>query len=178
MESYIEGLYYIPNFIDDEELAAIYEEINNADFQPISNKSRVVAQYGYKYHYLGNIKPTLTATIPDLLCEIATAERLAPYITLNENLDQLIINKYATNQSISAHCDHVKFFGPVIACLSIGGSATATFTSIKRPLHKVSIKLEEKSLYIMTGKSRYEYKHEISKPTSDRYSLTYRSVNK
>lgn len=169
-----EGLYYIPNFIDDDELDVINNTLDDLNFEHVGNdKSRVVAQYGHKYNYLRG-KPTVTDPIPDIL-GVVTAERLSNYGIICQKLDQLIVNKYLKTQSISAHIDHTKYFGPVIACLSIGGQATATFTN-PYTYHKYSMQLEEKSLYVMTGKSRYDYKHEISKPESTRYSLTYRTV--
>lgn len=171
----IPGLFYIPDFIDDTEYDELTNILTELNYNHVGRKnSRVSAQYGYKYNY-NRGKPGVTDPIIDILDEIVTKERLCPWLTLDKKFDQLIVNKYEVSQSISAHIDHVKYFGPVIACVSIGGSAIAKFTDIYG-ISK-SLTLEDRSLYIMSGDSRYKYTHEISKPKSLRYSLTYRTMN-
>ena len=94
---------------------------------------------------------------------------------LKEEFQQLIINEYKYNQGITAHIDHTKYFGPIIACLSIGSEATVIFSKDNK---EEIITLNPGSLYIMTGESRYKWYHSIIKNPNkiNRYSLTFRTI--
>src|SRR5690606_9977836 len=98
--------------------------------------------------------------------------------------NQCIVNRYLPGQGISAHIDK-ETFGPVIACFTLGSGTDITFS---RTLdgNKVTIDkhVEPCSLYIMTGESRYNWKHEIKSRLYDndvkrntRISVTFRTVS-
>ena len=69
-------------------------------------------------------------------------------------------------------------------CITIGGGITIDFT---KGNEIISVYVEPKSAYIMSGDSRYKWKHGIRKvkkdvvngvkiPRTTRYSLTYRTI--
>jgi alkylated DNA repair dioxygenase AlkB len=102
---------------------------------------------------------------------------------IKNNMDQLIINEYKPGQGIAAHIDHEKFFGPIIICLTVFSGTEINFINKFNDLDVKTIRVEPRSLYIMSGDARYKYKHEICHRIEDhgikrgtRISLTYRSV--
>lgn len=143
--------------------------------------SRRTQHYGYDYNYKGGAiteGTPLTGPILDL------AEILRTGNVMNPN--QCIVNEYTRNQGIAAHVDSVKF-GPTIVGFSIGADSVMQFTNADQT---VDVFLPRRSVLVMTGESRYEWKHGISKTVtythngmritkpSDyrRVSLTYREV--
>ncbi len=111
---------------------------------------------------------------------------MAKKYPLIENPDQLIINEYEPGQGISAHIDKIEDFGPVVWSVSLGGNCTIVF---EKDGKKESFYLKRRSLFIMSGDSRYKWTHEIPKRKSDTYnnkkierttrtSMTFRTLNK
>lgn len=143
--------------------------------------SRRTQHYGYKYGYRSqNATPTVPIECPLLhVCKF-----------ISDNLfkvDQCIANEYYRDQGIAAHIDS-NIFGPNIAIISLSGDTNMTFSNGSE---SVDIFLPRRSLILLTGPARYEYKHAINKNTSyvvndtkivkpadyRRVSLTYRSLN-
>lgn len=178
----INGLYYISNFLSND-LTRFIEELieeNYDDFAPISPSynSRKVAQYGYAYSYnrsgLTKIDP-----IPNLYDDIINSDKIGSLLGLQfesaPQFNQLIINEYTKYQQIAPHVDHVTQFGPIIACISVGQDGLIVFSKGEI---KIKIKVTRGSLYIMTGESRYSYKHSTKNSSGEtRYSLTFRTAN-
>lgn len=188
------GLYYVPNFITPEESKTFLLELaQNKNWVGVtsSQKSRKVIHYGYIYSYTGG---PLQATdpIPDLYQSLWGRIPHNPQFFGSPffekglpEFDQLIINEYVPGQGIAAHTDHTTKFGPVIACITLGSGVEIEFT---RPGHEsFKIYTEPNSLYIMSGDSRYLWKHAIIQRKSDtvdgkihhrgtRISLTFREA--
>lgn len=179
-----EGLYYIPNYLSSQEVSNITNLLVMSDkWKHITsyNNSRRVIHYGFEYAY-NRSGITKTDVIPDnlQLIDAMKINKLCHNDIITEDFDQLIINEYQPGQGISAHIDHVKYFGPVIACISIGDICI----DFSKNHQNKTIFIESGSLYIMTGSSRYEWFHSIEKKLYDgnkkrqtKYSLTYRTVN-
>jgi alkylated DNA repair dioxygenase AlkB len=98
-------------------------------------------------------------------------------------LNQCIVNKYEPKQGISAHIDKTTF-GPVIVCFTLNSGTTMTFSRMVGDIKEVIEKyVEPNSVYLMTGESRYLWKHEIKSRLTDnrikrktRISVTFRTV--
>lgn len=93
--------------------------------------------------------------------------------------DQVIINEYLPGQGISPHIDCIPCFGEVICSLSLFSSYVMDFIKDK----KISMLLEPKSLLILSGSSRYDWKHGIAARKTDIYnnsriSITFRTITK
>jgi alkylated DNA repair dioxygenase AlkB len=177
----IPGLYYIKNYLDQPEIDAIMNKIQfEIKFEPISKtiNSRRVSHFGYYYSY-DKSGVTPADPIPDYLDVLVDKNRINNICGENiicNSFDQLIINQYKPQQQIAPHIDHVEQFGPIIACITVGKSVPIIFSLEST---KKIINVETGSMYIMTGDSRYSWKHSL-KNTSDgnRYSLTYRTICK
>lgn len=192
----IEGLYYIENYITNEEHNMIMNNIKNdiKEWNPVGSSkfSRKVKHYGYSYGYdysgINKIED-----IPDFYKNLVNPERINNYFPsplINQEFEQLIINEYLPKQGIYPHIDHTKFFGSIIICLTVGSGINIEFSSNSHE-NIVNFYVKPCSLYIMTSKSRYNWKHGITKSLYDvlpnsnqkiirntRYSITFRTINK
>lgn len=179
------GLHYLPSFVTPQEQAALVSEI---DAQPWrSDLSRRVQHYGYLYDYRARvIRPEhYLGEIPAFLQPLAA--RLKSQTGLFESVPvQVIINEYVGPQGISWHFDALTF-GPQIATVSLLEPWHMEFDL--RPSRE-DVRGERRSLLetgsalIMTGDSRYRWKHSIPRLNQEpgglrrgrRISLTFRTL--
>lgn len=179
-----EGLQYFPNFLSQDQSQIVLDELKNSDrwigVTP-SQKSRRVIQYGYKYPYTGG-KLEKIDPIPAIFDQMIFNPKSK---IVDFEPDQLIINEYLPGQGINPHTDHTQLFGDKVACVTIGSGCEIEFTHPSLPKYKIYV--EPNSLYIMSGQSRYQWKHAICPRKNDqvkdqstirgqRISLTYRTV--
>ena len=177
----IKGLLYIPDYITSDEETSLIKTINKQKWN--NTLSRRVQHYGYRYDYKAR---TVTADmhlgpLPKWLSDLAI--QLKNDGLSDEIPDQVIINEYQPGQGISAHIDCEKCFGPRIFSLSIGSQAVMEFTQDGKS--KKEILLSRRSLVMMNGEARNEWKHSIPARLRDngvergvRISLTFRTVEK
>lgn len=191
----IKGLYYIPNYLTQEEHNNIVNNlVTSTNWSAVgsSSNSRKVLQYGYSYAYdKSGIKQI--ADIPELYKNLIDVNKINNCLGIKlldkNNFNQLIINEYKPKQGIHKHVDHVKYFGPVIMCITCGSGINMEF-SIGEEI--INFYVEPYSMYIMTGDARYKWKHGIRSTGFDtvtknnklekiarstRYSITFRSTN-
>jgi len=175
----IPGLYYVANYItQDEESELMTYFTSTKEWKGISKhqSSRQVIQYGYDYPYDSKSTIKKTEAIPQFLLDLVKPERVNKIINeelLKTEMEQLIINKYEENQKISPHIDHVKYFGDVIVCITLGHGTDAIFTQNNK---QIKIPLAKNSIYIMSDDARYKWTHEMKQITGKRISLTYRTI--
>lgn len=100
------------------------------------------------------------------------------------HFNQCIINNYKEGQGISPHIDYIDY-GKVIGCFTLVSGAEMIFTLDD---YKYNLYVNSNSLYIMSGESRYKYKHSMSSKLYDIYknkkikrsrriSITFRNVS-
>ena len=172
-----QGLTYESNILSDDILAQIHEFIET-DLQEdlyhiVSEKSRMVAHYGYSYGYKSKQTSNTTKSFPDVI------QRLNENI-LGSKFNQCIVNRYGPGQGINKHIDSVNY-GNTIACFTFLSGAEMEFT---RGWDTFRLYTEPNSLYVMSGESRYDWKHQMRCRKSDprngkrgvRYSITFRKV--
>jgi alkylated DNA repair dioxygenase AlkB len=186
----IKGLYYIENYLTNNEQTKILKFLNDSKkWKSVGNgnSSRKVIQYGHSYAY-DRSGITKIEEIPKQLLDIVDLDRINIDIGLNmfdstQNMEQLIINEYVPGQGIFKHIDRTEYFGPIIICVSVGNQIDIEFSRFGG-IDKEIVKVKPGSMYIMSGDSRYKWKHGIkkAKKNSDgtkrgiRYSLTYRTI--
>lgn len=178
----VSGLDYVPHFLRDEEEV---ELIRAVDKQPwITDLKRRVQHYGYRYDYkarglMGNL---YLGPIPAWLQPYCNRLRTDGHF--NTRPDQVIVNEYLPGQGIASHTDCIPCFGETIASISLGSPCSMDFTN---GAMKASLYLEQRSLLILSGDARYQWKHAIAARKSDkvnnittprarRISLTFRTV--
>ena len=182
--SMIQGLVYIPNFIDKVEVKSFIGAINSAQW--LSDIKRRVQHYGYKYDYkarsidysmfIGQLPPWA----------INMAQRLFDEKHINVLPDQLIINEYEPGQGIANHVDCEPCFGDTVISISLGSPCVMDFINL-RTRQKVEIMLESGSLVVLSGEARHNWTHGIAPRKTDnfngiktdrrlRISMTFRKV--
>ena len=200
----VKGLYYYPNFLSLDEGKAVMKELDsNSQWVGVTSnpKSRRVIHYGYIYPYTGGPLQK-TDPIPQSYSPMMAKLRETLITPLQNSVqdgsiglpspmlfDQLIINEYLTGQGIAAHTDHTSKFGPIVACITLGSGVEIEFTKGggAKQVDTQSVYVEPNSLYVMSGDSRYIWKHAIHKRKSDmvngksiprgkRVSLTFRKA--
>lgn len=179
-----EGLYLTPDFLTEAEE---HEIIAWLDTQSWSTAlARRTQHYGYNYDYsTKNINMTPTTPISGPLQRIAN--RLSDIIQ-DFTPTQCIVNEYTRSQGIAPHIDKLSF-GPIIISISLNADTVMVFT---RDTEVFEYLLPRRSIVMLSGPARYEYKHSINKnatyidPTTElkvikphdyrRISLTYRTL--
>jgi alkylated DNA repair dioxygenase AlkB len=161
--------------------------IDTIDHQPwITELRRRVQHYGYRYDYKArtvtadmHLGPLPAWLVP--LCQELHERGLMPRLA-----DQVIVNEYEPGQGIAAHVDCVPCFADTIASLTLGSACVLDFTHAKTR-EKRSLFLERRSVVVLSGEARYDWRHGIASRKSDehegrvvargrRLSLTFRNV--
>lgn len=191
----IPGLFTVSDFIDDieEELLRRAVTANDVEWDCVGGnpeKSRRVLHYGYKYNYrskhvnksdyLGSL-PKWSSDLEQKIYELPIIQKLQ-----SGKPNQLIVNEYKPGQGIAWHTDAKSFDDPIVT-LSTGGSCI--FEMKNQDGKVVELLLKPKTLVVMSGKSRWDWKHRIPARAVDRFegedyrrhkriSFTYRWVPK
>lgn len=179
-----EGAELVADFISAQREVELLSRIDDAPW--LLDLKRRVQHYGWRYDYRARrvgLQSKL-GPLPDWL--LLERSMLRGRGFFEQEPDQIIINEYAPGQGISPHVDCVPCFGPVVASLTLGGRTQMVFD------HPVSRErrqafLEPRSLLVLTGPARFEWRHGIPPRKSDefgghrlprnrRVSLTYRTV--
>jgi alkylated DNA repair dioxygenase AlkB len=182
--SMIQGLKYLPCFIDQFETANFIKWINTEPW--LSDIKRRVQHYGYKYDYKARSidYSMFIGKLPSWASTMAL--RLFNERHINELPDQLIINEYEPGQGIANHIDCEPCFGDTIISISLGSSCVMDFINVKTK-QKIEVMLESGSLVVLQGDARHKWTHGIAQRKSDtfngvkterrlRISMTFRKV--
>ena len=176
------GAVIVPDFVTPAEEARILLRIAEAPW--LSELSRRVQHYGYRYAYRGGGSREPAPAFPrwaDVM-----AERLRPQFGGALPV-QCIVNEYRPGQGIGMHADHPDF-GPVVASLSLGADwpmrfrprATRPYAAGALPGDEVAL-LPRRSVLVLAGDARHRWMHGIDRGTSarepaTRISATFRTL--
>lgn len=186
----IPGLFYFQDLIDGSE---IFDQIDKSHYfkAGTSATAREVIQYGKPFIYQGQKKDDVPVRMefPEYLAKLRklAIEKCLELKLIEKSsetlFNQCIINKYEPGQKISAHVD-APSYGPLVACFSILSGITIVF---KKSEETKNFYVEDGSLYVMSGESRWDWTHEIKGVKTDtttygvkekrstRISITFRS---
>ena len=186
------GLFYKENYLTQEEHDKYFSLLLNNFIWDNQPQRREVKQYGQIYNYRKQRFEEKYEPIPDWLASLT--ERLVKDEIFTEIPNQIIINKYRQtgnrNWSIPPHIDSAELFGKCIASITLGNSCVVEFCEAHHahePGIIFKLRVDPRSLYFMTGSSRYNYYHRIPdkkynpviEPKSQinvRISITFRNV--
>ncbi|KAI8323040.1 hypothetical protein GQ54DRAFT_123076 [Martensiomyces pterosporus] len=195
------GLYYVPDFITEEEERQIMESIQQDEKQEIeanggSDKwykvqERYVKHYGHSFDYhlkhVGSAEMTASPDLPqwmqpflDRICQKLPIYKQKP--------NQLTIQRYPAGSGISFHTDSHTSFTDMVVILSMGTPVQMDFRKPAASHAVVTKDLEPRSLVLMAGEARYGWEHAIRIRRSDlvdgkvrermeRWSITIRTIN-
>ena len=178
----IPDLEYFEEFISREEEQNLIQQIDNQNW--LTDLKRRVQHYGYKYDYKSrridlNMKIGILPNWVSFLINRFLEKKI-----FKKTPDQLIINEYFQGQGIAAHIDCEPCFEDTIASLSLNSDVVMDFSKQKE---KIPFVLNQRSLVVLKGESRFNWKHGIAARKSDRLngikterkrrvSLTFRRV--
>lgn len=182
----VDELYLQQGILGPDDLATVLDWIKTTrDWKPLTQckGSREVIHYGVRYNYnTGGVgaaadeMPLVIKMLRDIL--VSRAKRIEDVKLSDLNFVQCIVNKYKPGQSIGAHIDSHDF-GPIIGCfvfnIGEGQDSNMTFTLNGED---TMVPTPHNSLYIMTGLSRWNYRHALcgKKSYAERVSVTFRSI--
>lgn len=184
-ENQLDGLFYQPELIDAEYEVALLSEVRrlpfrNFEFHGYLGKRQVVS-YGWRYDYTGRGALQEADAIPDFLLELrqlaASFAKLEP-----ANLQQVLVTQYEPGAGIGWHRDK-PVFEQVIG-VSLLAPCVIRFrhrdskeeTGKRRVWRRVSVPVQNRSIYLLSGPARWEWEHSIAGVAETRYSVTFRSL--
>lgn len=160
----IPGLHYLGDYVSDGEQNTL---LGCIDAQPwATDLKRRVQHYGFRYDYKRRtVDQSITlGSLPDWAAELA--ERLLHEGITPARSDQLIVNEYLPGQGIASHIDCEPCFGGVVCSLSLGSACTMVFTHATNGRQE-QIRLASRSLLVLSGEARYEWRHAIPARLTD-----------
>lgn len=175
-----EGLYLQRDVITPEKEAEIITWLDAREWS--TELLRRTQHFGYGYDYRRKnlvVGAPLEGPILDVAQIFENAGMMKPV--------QCIVNEYTRNQGITPHIDN-RNFGPVVLGLSIIGDGVMVF---ERGTERFECFLPRRSVVMLSGPARYEWRHSIDKKVSyindkkikvikpqdyRRVSLTYREL--
>lgn len=173
------GLLYQPDLLTEADERDLLAVIDGLDFEEVVLRGRTarrtVAQFGYQYDYTSwGINPTrpLPASLQDVRARAAKVAGIAP-----EALAQTLVIHYPPGAGIGWHRDAAAF-GPTVVGVSLGAPARMRFERMspegERQVYEQP--LAPRSVYVLGGPARTNWKHSVPPGKAQRYSLTFRTV--
>jgi alkylated DNA repair dioxygenase AlkB len=176
----VPGLRLVGGWLAPERHARLLEEIDHHPWT--SALQRRTQHHGVRYDYRRRSIVTAPEPLPSWLEPLAA--RLADEGILERPAEQVLVNEYLPGQGIAPHVDR-QAFGPVVATLSLGDAWPMRFDSGAG--HVVELLLPVGSLAVLSGPSRWTWRHGIAKRRTDptahgrrarsrRVSVTFRTL--
>ena len=175
-----DGFIYHQNFISEAEEHELIRNIQQLHLTPFKyyqfTGKRRTASFGWQYEF-GSSEITTAPDMPAFLLPIRT--RAGTLFNIDPNsLIQTSIIEYSTGSPIGWHRD-IPHFGVVVG-ISLGAACRMRFRKYKSKNLKrdeiLSIELQPRSIYLMSGASREIWQHSIPPVKALRYSIMMRTL--
>jgi alkylated DNA repair dioxygenase AlkB len=178
-----DGFIYHPNFISEAEEHELSREIQKLHLTPFQyyqfTGKRRTASFGWQYEF-GASEITTAPDMPAFLLPVRT--RAGSLFNIDPNsLVQTSIIEYSTGSPIGWHRD-IPQFGVVVG-ISLGAACRMRFRKYSRVRSKnlnrdeiLSIELQPRSIYLMSGPSREIWQHSIPPVKELRYAIMMRTL--
>jgi len=125
---------------------------------------RRVQHYGYRYDYKSKVVDnSLFEKLPDWIENLK--EKILNYFDFDYSFNQVIINEYEPGQGIASHIDSTTSFDDIIISVSLHSTCVMEFS---KDSNTVALLLQPRSILLLSGESRYEWKHGIKAVKKDR----------
>ncbi|HEY1233565.1 MAG TPA: alpha-ketoglutarate-dependent dioxygenase AlkB [Candidatus Binatia bacterium] len=178
-----EGFLYRRDFVSKTEEQELIKEIQKLTlvafkYYQFTGKRRT-ATFGWQYEF-GNNDIIKAPDLPEFLLPLR--ERAGKLFKMDvDSLVQASIVEYPLGAPIGWHRD-IPQFGIIIG-VSLAGACRMRLREYRRPRSKtsrrgeaVSIELEPRSIYLMSGSSRQRWQHSIPPVKESRYSVVMRTL--
>lgn len=174
-----EGLFYIPEFITVAEEEVILRHVCAQPFEPYDHHgykaNREVVYYGMQGGYNGDGAEEKTEPMPAWLSSLR--DRFANLMGLDaDELVMALVARYPAGAGIGWHRDRPQF-GPTVMGLSLQSDAEMRFRRYLPDSEEMfKIKLERRSVYLISGPSRVIWQHGMIPVKTLRFSITFRTL--
>ncbi|ORZ23731.1 hypothetical protein BCR41DRAFT_293531, partial [Lobosporangium transversale] len=184
------GLDLLHEFVTTEEESLLIQQLDarlwgGQGVEPNPEMKRRHQHYGGVFSYRFRRVVGDMEALPSMFNFLT--QRLLDHQIYTKSPNSIIVNEYEAGQGIMPHVDAPRIFGPTISALSLLSDCVMTFQHVKEQNHIYRIHLPRRSLVVMNGSSRYDYKHSISKDLVEyvngleivrdrRVSITYRDL--
>jgi alkylated DNA repair dioxygenase AlkB len=172
------GFLYSPNFLSEAEESDLLKTIQTLqfgayDFRGYIAKRRVVAWGGgYDSHA---VRMAVSAEeIPELLRPIKDRAAAVAGVSADE-IVQAMVTEYSAGTPIGWHRDSAQF-GTIIG-ISLQSAARFRLKPYKEEGKIISLMVEPRSIYVMSGEARWNFQHSIPAVKELRYSITLRTLS-
>ena len=178
-----DGFIYQENFISESEERELIRDIQTLHLTPFKyyqfTGKRRTASFGWQYEF-GSSEITTAPDVPAFVLPIRT--RAGNFFSLDPNsLVQTSIIEYSIGSPIGWHRD-IPHFGVVLG-ISLGAACRMRFRKYSRARSKtskrdeiLSIDLQPRSIYLMSGPSRESWQHSIPPVKGLRYAFMMRTL--
>jgi alkylated DNA repair dioxygenase AlkB len=178
-----DGFIYRQNFISEAEEHELIREIQKLQLTPFKyyqfTGKRRTASFGWEYEF-GKSEITIAPDVPAFLLPVRT--RAGNLFNIDPNsLIQTSIIEYSTGSPIGWHRD-IPHFGVVVG-ISLGAACRMRLRKYNRARSKnlnrdeiLSIELQPRSIYLMSGASREIWQHSIPPVKELRYAIMMRTL--
>lgn len=173
------GFAYGPEIMSAPEADELEHRLAGVNFRPFEFRGvlgrRRVAAFGWGYDF-NRRGLTPGDPMPGFLEPVR--ERAAAFAGLAAaDLEQVLINEYASGAGIGWHRDRPQF-GDVIA-VSLGGAGRLRFRRREdQAWLRAAITVEPRSAYLLRGEARTIWEHSLPEVEALRYSITFRTLRK
>jgi alkylated DNA repair dioxygenase AlkB len=178
-----DGFIYQRNFLSEAEEEELIGEIQKLNLTPFKyyqfTGKRRTASFGWQYEF-GGSEITPAPDMPVFLSPVRTRAGILFNIDPN-SLVQTSIIEYSVGSPIGWHRD-IPHFGIVIG-ISLGAACRMRFRQYSRARSKssdrdevLSIQLQPRSIYLMSGASREIWQHSIPPVKELRYAIMMRTL--
>ena len=178
-----DGFIYHPNFISEAEEHELIREIQKLNLTPFkyyqfTGKRRTVS-FGWQYEF-GKSEITTAPDMPAFLLPVRG--RAGKHFNIDpDSLVQTSIIEYSTGSPIGWHRD-IPQFGVVVG-ISLGAACRMRLRKYNRVRSKnincderLSIELQPRSIYLMSGAAREIWQHSIPPVKELRYAIMMRTL--
>ncbi|KAI8081688.1 uncharacterized protein BX664DRAFT_285877 [Halteromyces radiatus] len=161
----IPGLILIDDFVTEKEEAELVDQVNQRPWSglgqgPNPELKRRTQQYGHLFSYRYRKVLEEYGPLPSFIDPVV--QRIMSHQLMPESPNHLLVNEYNEGQGIMPHIDAPALFGPAILSLSLLSACLMKFTHATTG-HSIDVILPRRSMVVLTGNARYNYKHGISK---------------
>jgi alkylated DNA repair dioxygenase AlkB len=171
-----DGFRYVPEFLSAEEESSLIPTVENLpfaafDFQGYTARRRIV-EYGWEYDFSSR-KASRAEPIPEFLVPLRARAAQEAQVTPAE-LVEAVVTEYPPGAPIGWHRDVPQF--ETIIGISLLSSCRMRLKPYRTEGKLVSVILEPRSLYVISGVARWQFQHSIPAVESLRYSITFRTL--
>jgi len=172
-----EGFQYRPELIDPTEEDALLAHVRELPFREFEfhgylGKRRVVS-FGWHYDFSGQ-RLRKADDIPEFLHTVrARAAGLAGLAP--EEFQHVLVTEYRPGAGIGWHRDKA-VFGQVAGISLIAPCMLRFRRKVGESWERVKVRVEPRSVYLLTGPARTVWEHSILRVDSLRYSITFRNL--